>query len=189
MTYVPNTDLSSMTNEAAPSTFDKLKTLVKESADRSQRINQILRRAFSETRSEFNEGRTVITPLAKEVTTEAVSTFKTKGQEAAEAVNKAWQDDADAPDLVDKLANVVKILSQATREKLFPQAKRQASKLDTLLSDRYGDQYVSFKTRLETVRTWVVGADAVQPDTEPDIAKTADSDAPSIVIEVDSEVV
>ncbi|MEL6901959.1 MAG: hypothetical protein AAFP07_13465, partial [Cyanobacteria bacterium J06606_4] len=90
MTYLSNNINEDMTpieqSPAETTTFEKLKMLLKESGMRSQRIGKILRKAFSETRTEFQAGRSVISPLAKEVTTETVSTVKEKGQQAASTV-------------------------------------------------------------------------------------------------------
>ncbi|MEL6554356.1 MAG: hypothetical protein AAFQ63_12950 [Cyanobacteria bacterium J06621_11] len=162
MTYMPETNLSSAPQEApqkaGPSTFDKLKTLTKEGSARTQRISQILRQAFSETREEFQAGRTVISPLAKEVTNEAVSTFKSKSQEAAEAVNQAWQSEANAPDTTERLINSIKSLFARAKTTIFPivqkQAKQQAIRLDEVLSDRYSTQYLTLKERFNLVRSW-----------------------------------
>ena len=117
---MPETNLSSTSQEAESSTFEKLTTLTKEGSARTQRISQILRQAFSETCEEFQAGRTVINPLAKEVTNEAVSTFKSKSQEAAEAVNQAWQSEADTPDTTERLINSVKSLFAQAKTTIFP---------------------------------------------------------------------
>ncbi|MGD1898002.1 MAG: hypothetical protein ACFB16_13730 [Phormidesmis sp.] len=182
MTYTSETNLSSTSTEAETSTVDKLKTLKQEGTERTQRIFKILHQALSETREEFQAGRTVISPLAKEVTTEAVSTVKEKSQQAAEAVNQAWKDEASAPDTTERLINLIKRLFKTTKTTVFPtveqQARTQAIKLDELLSKRYGEQYTTVKNRFELIRSWVSPKETVEPE-------TANSE-PTIVVEVDS---
>jgi len=194
MAYMNDSHLSATAStsntEAEPSTFDKLKTLTQEGTERSKRILNILRQAFSETREEFQAGRTVISPLAQEVTTETVSTVKEKGQQAADAVNKAWKDEGNASDVTDRAMALLKTMAKTAKESLLPrvetQVKQQALKLDNVLSNRYGDQYTNFKGRFESVRSWVI----VDKPTEPVSADSPISEpAPSIVIEVDSETV
>ncbi len=192
MTYTTESHLSATASashaEDETSTVEKLKTLTQEGTERSKRVLNILRKAFSETREEFQAGRTVISPLAQEVTTEAVSTFKEKGQQAADAVNKAWKDEANAPDTTDRVVAFIKAMAKTAKENLFPtvekQVKQQASKLDNVLGDRYGDQYVTFKNRFEVIRSWVVvGKPADTISTAQEVSKTE----PTITIEVDSK--
>lgn len=180
MTYTVQSEISDATVNPAPSTVEKLKTLQKESTERSGRIAKILRSAFSETAAEFKAGRAVISPLAKEVTTETVATVKEKGQQASKTVNQVWQQEAEAEDLTDRLIRLVRVLAQETKEKLFPQIKTQAGRLDGVLSDRYGQRYNSIKEKFDIVRTWYVVPEKATPDMN-------NSDA--VVIEVDSEVV
>lgn len=184
MTYLNDTDLSNLTSDDAPSTFDKVKTLAKEGTQRTQRITQILKQAVSETRTEFKAGKTVIAPLAKEVTAETVSSFKSKSQQAADAVNKAWDDEADASDFTDRLMAFLKKMASVTATALFPQVKKQATKLDDVLGNRYGDQYTNLKTRFDTIRDWVIVPDAAKSATEAQPDNTE-----SVVIEVESEAV
>ena len=174
MTYTVQSEISEAT-AATPSTVEKLKTLQKESAERSQRIIKILRSAFSETAAEFKAGRAVITPLAKEVTTETVATVKEKGQQASQTVNQVWQQEAEAEDLSERLIRFVRVFAQATKEKLFPQLKTQAIKLDSVLSDRYGQRYSNIKEQFDFAQTWPATPKAASPEPE-------NSDA--IVIEV-----
>ncbi|MEL6938910.1 MAG: hypothetical protein AAFO84_06930 [Cyanobacteria bacterium J06598_1] len=192
MTYMPDTNLSTSTMETEPSFAEKLKTLKTEGTERSQRILLILRQAFSETREEFQAGRTVISPLAKEVTTEAVSTVKEKSQQAADAVNQAWRDEADAPDTTERLISLIKSLAQTAQTTLYPQAekqaKRQAIKLDNLLAKRYGEQYKTLKTRFDLVRSWVSAQNNTPDSTMPDSTMPTEAE-PVTIIEVDSEIV
>ncbi|MEL6353165.1 MAG: hypothetical protein AAFR58_15645 [Cyanobacteria bacterium J06627_28] len=186
MTYLNDTTLPNLTTDDAPSsTFDKVKTLAKEGTQRTQRITQILKQAFSETRDEFKAGKTVIAPLAKEVTTETVSTVRSKSQQAANAVNKAWEEEANTADFTDRLVAFLKKIATATAQTLFPQVKKQASNLDELLGNRYGAQYTNLKTRFETVRAWVVVPDTVHSES----TTPADNSADVVVIEVESEAV
>jgi len=195
MTYMNDAQISATANQVHTdteiSTVEKLKSLTKEGIERSKRILSILRQAFSETREEFQAGRTVISPLAQEVTTEAVSTFKEKGQQAAEAVNKAWKDEASTSDVADQIVDFLGAMTQTAKEKLLPtvekQAKQQAGKLDELLSDRYSDQYTDLKNRFKTVRSWITANNTVinEPATTPTDSVDSTTE-PSIVIEVDS---
>ena len=174
-----------------PTTAQKLNTLRQEGTERTKRIASILRQAFSETREEFQAGRTVISPIAKEVTTEAVSTVKQKSQQAAEAVNQAWNDEAAAPDdLTERLVSLIKVLAKSAKTNLFPtveiQAKKQAVKIDQMLNSRYGNQYTTFRDRLEAVRTWL-STQASATNTES--VQSEPTDAESTVVTVDSAVV
>lgn len=180
MTYTTPSDFSNTPSEKAPSTVEKVKTLQKESTQRSKRIAKILRTAFTETAAEFKAGRTVISPLAKEVTAETVATVKEKSQQASKTVNQAWQQEADSQDLTDRLISFVRVMAVATKEKLFPQLKTQATKLDDMLSDRYGHQYNNFKQKFNGVRDRY--ATPEQTTTAPV------ADAPT-VIEVESEII
>ncbi|EDX84122.1 hypothetical protein S7335_1819 [Synechococcus sp. PCC 7335] len=195
MTYMPETNLSDLSDRSIssqPTTAEKLKTLAKESSQRAQRISSILKQAFSETREEFQAGRTVISPIAKEVTAEAVSTFKSKSQQAAEVVNQAWQEEDSTPDFTERLINVLKSVASTTKAKLFPQIKvqtqKQASRLDDLLGDRYGEQYITFKDRFGQVYAWIntskVAASSVATEDITDVPSQT-----ATVIEVDSKVI
>lgn len=160
MTYTSESIIE-ITDQASDnsSTAQKFDILRKEGTERAKRIASILRQAFSETREEFQAGRTVISPIAKEVTTEAVSTVKAKGQQAAEAVNQAWNDEADAPDLAERIVRLIRALAKSAKTNVFPtverQTKKQASRLDQLLNNRYGDQYSTLKGRFASVRSWL----------------------------------
>lgn len=194
MTYMPESHLSETTSpgktEAEASSREKLKILAQEGSDRSKRIFQILRSAFLETREEFQAGRTVISPLAQEVTTEVVSTVKEKSQQAAKAVNKAWKDESDAPDVAERALAFLKTLSKTTKVHLFPtlekQVKQQLSQLDNVLERRYGDQYATLKGRFESVRNWVMVDETAQTDA---VMQDISDTEPSVVIEIESEVV
>ncbi len=182
MTYTTPQDFSDTTVEPMPSTFQKLKTLRAESTQRYQRVASILKSAFAETMVELKEGKSVISPLAKEVTAETVATVKEKGQQAKDTVNTAWKQEATAEDPTDRLIRVMRLMAKATQEKLFPQLKTQAVKLDGFLGNRYGSQYDSFKGRFDFLRDRY--AASTQSKTE--AAPTADA---PVVIEVDSEVI
>ncbi len=196
MTYMPDTNLSNLSSDSSentdPTTVEKLKTLAQEGTQRTQRISKILKQAFSETREEFQAGRTIISPIAKEVTAEAVSTFKSRSQQATEAVNQAWQDEESTLDFTERLVKVFKTMANTAKERLFPQiktqTKRQASKLDDLLGDRYGEQYTTLKDRFGQVRAW---ADIARTATAKPAAEDTKDAKPTtaVVIEVDSQVV
>lgn len=196
MTYTSE-NLSDLTaNDSVnvePTTAEKLKTLATEGTQRTQRISRILKQAFSETREEFQAGRTVISPIAKEVTAEAVSTFKTKRQQATAAVNQAWQEEENTADFTERAIKVFKTMMSAARANVFPQVKtqtqKQAGKLDELLRDHYGEQYTTLKDRVAQVRAW---ANSAVNSTESATAEVVvdNSDAVSAtVIEVDSTAV
>jgi len=191
---MPETNLSNISADGSTTestTLEKLKTLAQEGTQRTQRISQILKQAFSETREEFKAGRTVISPIAKEVTAEAVSAFKSKSQQATEAVNQAWQDEESAPDFTERLLKVLKTMANTAKVSLFPKVKtqtqKQAGNLDNLLSDRYGEQYITLKARFGQVRAWVNTA-ANSAATVPTETNIENSD-PATVIEVDSKTI
>lgn len=175
-------EFSNTSADQAPSTAEKAKTLKQEGTQRAKRIAKILRTAFAETAAEFKAGRTVISPLAKEVTAETVATVKEKSQQASKTVNEAWQQEADTQDRTDRLIRFVRVMAVATKEKLFPQLKTQAIKLDDVLNNRYGQQYSDLKDKFSGVRDRYV---TTQP---PATKQTTAPDAPT-VIEVESEVI
>ncbi len=180
MTYTNPSDFSDTASEQTPSTVDKLKTLTQESAQRSQRLTKILRTAFTETVTELKAGKAVISPLAKEVTAETVATVKEKSQQAKQTINQAWQQEAATEDRTERVIRLVRVLAKTTQQKLFPQVKTQASKLDEVLMNRYGDRYESIKDRLDSF----LGRYAKPEQTTPESAVS-----PSVAIEVDSEVI
>jgi len=185
MTYsetMNQADLSTTAVEPEVSTVEKLKTLTTEGSQRIKRINQILQAAFSETRSEFQAGRNVMTPLVKEVTTEAVSSFNETKQQATKAVNEAWQEGDTQTDLSDRIVSFLKAMAAASNQHLLPQVKHQALKLDELLTTRYGDQYTSFKARFDFINQWT-GANQRHNDS----AEVPQDNKPEVVIEIDSE--
>ncbi|MGC1310214.1 MAG: hypothetical protein WA885_23540 [Phormidesmis sp.] len=184
MTYTSQNDLSAAAVEQAPSTVQKLKTLQRESTQRSKRVISILRTAFAETAAEFKDGREVISPLAKEVTAETVATVKEKSQQAADAVNQTWQQEADDKDMTERVIGLMRSLAQSAKIKLFPQLKDQAGKVDGVLRDRYGNQYENVKAKFNVVRAWYVAPNQTKPETV-----VNDQPKQPIAIEVDSEVV
>ncbi|MGB3300078.1 MAG: hypothetical protein WBA76_17585 [Phormidesmis sp.] len=180
MTYTTQSNFSkTQTEQTAPSTVEKLKTLKEESTTRYQRVSKILKAAFSETAAEFKAGKAVISPLAKEVTAETVATVKDKGQQAKQTVNQAWQSESETEDRTEKLIRLVRVLAKSAQDNLLPQLKTQALKLDDLLSERYGDRYTTFKGRFDLGR-YTTPAKTTAEETV--------TDRP-VVIEVNSEVI
>lgn len=178
MTYTTQPNPAEIPAGASPSTnsstVEKLKTLQQESTQRSKRVFNILRTAFAETAAEVKDGRTVISPLAKEVTAETVATVKQKSQQAADTVNQTWNKEADSKDLTERLIRLARVVAIAAKQNLFPQMKKLAIRLDGLLSDRYGARYTDLKDQF-TGRTQPV---ATEPKTEA---------SQPVVIEVESE--
>ena len=185
MTYTTPEDLSTLTTEQTPSTFDKAKTLYQEGLERSQRIHKILRAAFTQTAAEFKEGRKALSPLAKEVTTETVTTVREKSQQAAEVLNDAWAQEASSQDLTERIVGFLQRVAQSAKVHLLPQVKTQAIKLDDLLIDRYGDRYASIREKFAILGKWY--ATPEQSETSTHEADATPEEA--IVIEIDSEVV
>lgn len=174
MTYTTQTNPAEIPAGATPSTVEKLKTLQQESTQRSKRVFNILRTAFAETVAEMKDGRTVISPLAKEVTAETVATVKQKSQQAADTVNQTWNQEADSKDLSERLIRLARVIAIAAKQNLFPQMKKLAIRLDGLLSDRYGARYTDLKDQF-TGRTQATATET-----------TTDASKP-VVIEVESE--
>ena len=185
MTYTTPEDLSTLTAEQTPSTFDKAKVLYQEGLERSQRINKILRAAFTQTAAEFKEGRQTLSPLAKEVTAETVTTVKTKGQQAAEVLNDAWAQEASSQDLTERIVGFLQTVAQSAKVHLLPQVKTQAVKLDDLLLDRYSDRYANIRAKFATLRQWYATPEQSEVSTHTDDDATDEA----IIIEIDSEVV
>ncbi|KPQ35455.1 MAG: hypothetical protein HLUCCA11_10860 [Phormidesmis priestleyi Ana] len=189
MTYTTSQELTDTAAKPMPTTVEKLKTLQKESAQRYQRVSKILKSAFTETVSEIKAGKSVISPLAKEVTAETVASVKAKGQQAQTTVNKAWNQNAETEDVTERIVRFARTLSLTTataaKENLLPQLKLQTTRLDSLLANRYGTQYQDLKDRFNVARLWRT---ASTPDTSTQRgAKTAENG--SIVVEVDSETI
>ena len=171
---------TSSSEKGNSTTLKKLALLKQESAQRAQRITTILRAAFSESAAEFKAGRTVIAPLAKEVTVETVAVVKENGQKVSETVNQAWQD-ADDNDKTERIIRFVRMLAAKAKETLFPYLEQQTGRLDNWLSDQYGDRYTNIKDRVDTVCTQSVATE--------DISFKVEDTTVSSVIEVDSEVI
>lgn len=181
MTYTNQPELSDTSPQQNPSTVEKLKTLKQESTQRSQRLYKIFRTAFTETVTEFKAGREIISPLAKEVTAETVATVKEKSQQAKRTINQVWQQEAETEDRTERVVRLVRTLAKTTQEKLFPQIKTQAGKLDDVLVERYGDHYETIKDRFNIfVHKWT----GTPAPTTPEPAAN-----PSAAIEVESQVV
>ena len=128
MTYTSESLMETTTQPTHnnPTTADKLNILWEEGTARAQRIASILRQAFTESREEFQSGRTVISPIAKEVTTEAVATVKEKSQQAAKVINQAWNDEADAPDLAERIMHFTGLIANSAKVNLFPTVEQTA---------------------------------------------------------------
>lgn len=156
MTYTNQTDVETNSQADFATTAEQLKALQKESGVRSQRILKILRTAFTqaaaEVSAEIKDGRTVISPLAKEVSAKTVATVKEKSQQAANTVNQTWQQEAETKDRTERLVKVVRSLANTLKQTFFPQAKQQAQKqanqLLELLRNRYAaaQQTASYQT-------------------------------------------
>ncbi|MFK8182612.1 MAG: hypothetical protein AB8B99_04505 [Phormidesmis sp.] len=164
-------------------TTEKLTLLQQEGTKRAKRIAQILRAAFSETAAEFQAGRTVLSPLAKEVTAETVAATKENSQRISETINQIWQD-TDNEDKTERIIQFVRTLASTAKNKLFPQLKRQAGKLDSTLSSQYGERYTNLKEHFEVVRTWYI---VPEQEASTTTVETASGEAPTI--EVTSEVI
>lgn len=177
MTYTTQTNPAEIPAGATPSTVEKLKTLQQESTQRSKRVFNILRTAFTETVAEVKDGRTVISPLAKEVTAETVATVKQKSQQAADTVNQTWNQEADSKDLTERLIRLARVVAIAAKQNLFPQMKKLAIRLDGLLRSRYGARYTDLKDQV-TGRT-----QSAAPET------TTNTASQPVVIEVESEAI
>lgn len=185
MTY---TDQISYPNEVhTPSsdgetTLQKMKVLLKEGAQRSARIKNILRDAFTETTVEVKAGRTAMSPLAKEVTAETVAAVKENGQKVSETVSQVWQDTED-DDIDARIIRFIRSLTAIANDKLAPQVQPQVRKLDSLLNERYGDRYIQIKSQLSKLLS-NYGTSQSAPTT----VISTDEDNVSTV-EVESEVV
>lgn len=156
MTYAPETfstdHLPAETHEPL-TTAQKLELLKKESGQRTQRLIEIMRRAFTETTAELKAGRQAIAPLAKDLTAEAVDTAKTKGQQAAEVMGQTWQaTEQPQQDFTERSIRFVRAMAQKTaytaQTSLLPQLKAQAVKLDGWLCDRYSQRYQPWRDRV-----------------------------------------
>ena len=146
--YIDVEAVDSPTEDSTETTLEKLKSLQKEGGQRTQRISEILRAAFAEVSKEFKAGRTEMSPLIKEVTAETMDVVKENGQKASQTVNQAWKA-ADDDDSLERLIRFVRLLAQTAKEKLMPQLKVQADKLDDVLTGRYGDRYTTLKNRFQ----------------------------------------
>ena len=187
MTYTDSTNFSTEAStqpfESESTTLKKLSLLKQESLQRSQRIAKIMRAAFSESTAEFKAGRTVISPLAKEVTAETVAVVKENGQKVSNTVSQVWQESEDDDDITERLIRFIRTLSASAREKLFPQLKLHTNRLDSFLSERYGDRYTSIRDRFDISRTGYAVTDK-------DVSNTAEAQSKAVpTIEVESEVI
>ncbi|NJM99522.1 MAG: hypothetical protein HC800_22405 [Phormidesmis sp. RL_2_1] len=125
-----------------------------------------------------------MSPLAQEVTAETVATVKDKSQQAARVVNQTWQQEASTEDLTERLIKFLRAIAQTTKAALFPQVQKQASKLDDILTQRYGSRYENMREKANVARTWYAASEPTTTETKPDA-----SSEQAVVIEVNSQVI
>ena len=186
MTYTSNVDFSEATDASDVTTADKIQRLRIEGSQRVKRVLSIIRAAYCESKAEIREGKTVLTPLTKEVTAETVAAMQQKRQQVTEMLQDTWDKNENA-ELSDRFVSILKSVLKSVQTQFLPVAKQQAQKYakraDGLLGKRYGDRYAAAKTRAELMRDWLSESKATttEPVSNIDVARDA--------IEVESEVV
>ena len=192
MTYTDNIRLQDEALEQGDttqqSTFQKVSLLQQESAQRYKRIVEILRVAFSETATEFKEGRSTLSPLVQEVTAETADAVKENSRKVSQTVSQAWKE-AEDKDIAERTVHLMRRLATTTRQSvvddLLPLVKTQMSELDSLLSERYEDRYAQAKAKIKRNLNLFHAGTIKQDDFTTAHANTAEMP----VIEVESEVV
>jgi hypothetical protein len=137
----------------------ELQKAKEEGRRRVERIQGIVREAFSQTFAEVKEGSGEIRSIVKKSLSETLPVVNETGEERAETVQKTSST---------SFKSLILPIFTAIRSKLFAylyqeyttlparyaKLKNQAVNLDTNLNERYGERYVAVKQRLEKVPAW-----------------------------------
>lgn len=126
---------------------------------RVERIQGIVRDAFSQTMTEVKEGSGEIRAIVKETLSKTLETVNEKSEPKEETAQKAP---------LTSSKSMILAIFKAIRSRLFANLhqkytdlpnqytnlKNRAVNVDANLTERYGDRYVAVKQRLDNVATW-----------------------------------
>lgn len=132
---------------------------------RLERIQGIVREAFSQTMAEVKEGSGELRAISKESLSTILEPMNERGEESNETANKPSS--RNYKTLIIALFQTIKnqllvnFRSENTNlQNQYAKLKNQAVNLDANLTERYGDRYVAVKQRLEKGATWYNAATA-----------------------------
>ncbi len=137
---------------------------------RTDRIQEIVRDAFSQTIAEVKEGYCEVRATVKETFSKILETRK----HSEETADKAPSSSAKSMALVVFKALSIRLLSRLYKEFIglphqYAKLKNQAINLDANLTERYGDRYFAVKQRLENAAAWYNTATAQAKTMEPNV--------------------
>lgn len=137
---------------------------------RVERIQGIVRDAFSQTIAEVKEGSGEIGSTVKETFSKILETRK----HSEETADKAPSSITKSMALVVLKALSLRLASRLYKELIglphrYAKLKNQAVNLDTNLTERYGDRYFAVKQRLETAAAWYNTTTAQAKTIEPNV--------------------
>ncbi|MEM6254179.1 MAG: hypothetical protein AAF821_14780 [Cyanobacteria bacterium P01_D01_bin.156] len=111
-----------MTSTNAQAVNNNFQSIKDEGGQRTQKIADILKAAFSEAVTEVKEGASTVRPLAKDLAGNAVEVVKEKGQEAYDNAKQAAQDTAnDEQDIIARFKLKLQAIVDAIKATLFGQ--------------------------------------------------------------------
>lgn len=135
-----------------------IKKVKSEGKIRAERIQEIVRDAFSQTMAEFKEGSGEIQATVKQTLSGILETVNETGDVRGETTPQATSDSS---------KSLILAVFKALRSRLFTglqnqyvEVKNQAVSLDANLAERYGDRYAAVKQRLEKLASWYGDATA-----------------------------
>ncbi|NEQ48629.1 MAG: hypothetical protein F6K11_00640 [Leptolyngbya sp. SIO3F4] len=130
---------------AVTENFQSIKT---EGGQRTQKIADILKTAFSDAITEVKEGASTVRPLAKDLAGNAVEVVKEKGQEAYGNAKQAAQETAnDEKDIIARFKLKLQAIIDAIKATLFSKAETA----DTEVTEPIG--LIEQETEVHTVVT------------------------------------
>ena len=137
---------------------------------RAERIQGIVRDAFSQTIAEVKEGSAEMGATVKETFSKVLET-RNASDETAE---KASSSSAKSMALLAFKALSLRLASRLYKELIglphqYAKLKNQAVNLDTNLTERYGDRYFAVKQRLENAAAWYNTTTAQAKTIEPNV--------------------
>ena len=137
---------------------------------RAERIQEIVRDAFSQTIAEVKEGSAEMGSTVKETFSKVLETRNA----SEETTEKASSSSAKSMALLAFKALGIRLASRLYKELIglphqYAKLKNQAVNLDTNLTERYGDRYLAVKQRLENTAAWYNTTTAQDKTIEPNV--------------------
>lgn len=135
-----------------------IKKVKSEGKIRAERIQEIVRDAFSQTMAEFKEGSGEIQATVKQTLSGILKTVNKTGDVRGETTPQATSDSSKF--LIVAVLKALRSRLFAGLQNQYVEVKNQAVNLDANLAERYGDRYGAAKQRLEKLASWYGDATA-----------------------------